>query len=113
MAAPDAPPDLALGPLALWVHGREDLAATDEQELNRLRVTARCEGQGAEVTVTGALLTTFDLDHWLQECAALERRPEGEVCGAWFVECLVVDRSLDDRGHWWRYRELLDRSLSR
>jgi hypothetical protein len=77
--AADSPPDVRLGPFALWIHRYETPGEDGEEDANGLYVTARCAGQGAEVAITGPLLAAADLEQWLRECAELQRRPEGEA----------------------------------
>jgi len=79
MTEPGSPPDLQVGPFALWIHRYEALGEDGEEDADGLHVTARCAGQGAEVAITGTFLAASDLEQWLRECAELQRRPEGEA----------------------------------
>jgi hypothetical protein len=51
-------PALKIGPLRVWVHGRQFPEATDSWDGNWLRVSAHCAAHGASVAVSGSILDT-------------------------------------------------------
>jgi hypothetical protein len=51
-------PALQLGPLRIWVHGRQFPEMTDAWDGNWLNVTAHYAGHGGAVVVTGSILDT-------------------------------------------------------
>lgn len=70
-------PDLRVGGLCLWIHGRADRHATEFWDANWLRVTARCVEGGGSVAVQGPILHLTELEAFVEECAELHRAPDG------------------------------------
>lgn len=69
-------PDLTLGGLRLWIHGREFPDSTDYYDLNWLVISAICEARGARVWLERApALMTEELQRWLH---ALEQLLQGK-----------------------------------
>jgi hypothetical protein len=72
-------PTITLGPLRLWVHGRQFPDATDAWDGNWLWITARCFEHGATVEARGAILDTVSFLHWRQQLSTLYERLEGKA----------------------------------
>lgn len=64
-------PDIKVGTLALWIHGRQFEDAHDYWDGNWLRATAHCGASGAHVEVSGPFLTNRELFDWAAECREL------------------------------------------
>ncbi len=65
-------PSVRLGPLCLWVHGRQfapDTAHAEDRDW--LVVTAHCGADGSEVTATGPFLLAGEVATWRAGVAAL------------------------------------------
>jgi hypothetical protein len=63
----------------LWVHGYAYPASTDSWDGNWLRVTARCGGAGASVSVSGEVLDTVSIHRFRHELEALSRDLRGQA----------------------------------
>ena len=73
------PPALTIGPLEIWVHGREFPESDDEWDGNWLRVSARCSVHGAIVRASGAFLDTVSFVRYANELRALQKTLTGEA----------------------------------
>jgi hypothetical protein len=113
-------PVLKIGPLRIWVHGRQYPDATDGWDGNWLRVTAHCGADGASVAVSGAILDTVSFATFGQQLATLHQSLTGEArlesvepnLSARIVArggagqlTLRVDMTSNplDQGHWFAY----------
>jgi len=72
-------PSITLGPLKIWVLERPFPHAGDYWESNWLDVTARCDGVGSRVGVTGRFLHLGELRKWKQDLALLCSTLKGHV----------------------------------
>lgn len=72
-------PHIAFGPLKIWIHGRQFPDSRDYWDGNWLSVTARCEGVGSRVEVTGAFLHLGELSKWREEIDRFGGTLQGEV----------------------------------
>lgn len=72
-------PDLKLGGLRLWVHGRQFPDADDYWDGNWLRVTARCDSDEASVVARGPILHLSELDRWWRKAEQLRQTLAGEA----------------------------------
>ena len=70
-------PDVALGPLALWIHGRESPERSDYWDGNWLRATARCATHGTSVVIDGTFVHAGQLQSWLAELERVHHSLEG------------------------------------
>jgi hypothetical protein len=70
---------IAVGPLKIWIVGRQFPDSHDYWDGNWLSATARCEGVGSRVEVTGAFLHLGELKKWKQEIEAFQRTLKGTV----------------------------------
>jgi hypothetical protein len=93
------PPDLKLGPLAIWVHGRQFEDSRDFGDGNWLRVTVHCGAQGAEVTISGTFIRVTELLAWANEFQALLDRTSRTAELPTLEPNLSVEMKLDDLGH--------------
>jgi hypothetical protein len=71
--------DLKLAGLRIWVHGRQFPDAQDYWDGNWLRVTARCDSDGASVLSGGPILHLSRLDRWCRESKKLLETLSGEA----------------------------------
>jgi hypothetical protein len=60
----NADPSIALGPLKIWVHKRQFPGAIDYWDGNWLSATARCDGAGSSVEVSGHFLHLGEIQKW-------------------------------------------------
>lgn len=72
-------PELAVGPLRVWVHGRQFPDDPTEWDGNWLRITAHCARSGASVRVHGALLMSQGIARWLEELRNMDRTLQGSA----------------------------------
>jgi len=72
-------PNVKVGPVQMWVHGREFEDSKEYYDGNWLRVTVHCGGAGASVRVGGAILMTVDLEGFAKGCDELWRREGDEA----------------------------------
>lgn len=75
----DEDPSIAFGPLKIWVTGRQYPDMHDFWDGNWLAATARCEGNGSKIKVTGAFLHLGELKKWKQELEQFQRTLKGCV----------------------------------
>jgi hypothetical protein len=73
------PPSFKVDTFQLWIHGRQFPDSTDLWDGNWLNVTAHCGDDGASVWVSGAILTTMDLERFTTECGRLYRKEASEA----------------------------------
>ena len=73
------PPALKVGPLEVWVHGREFPEADDAWDGNWLRVSARCSVHGAAVHASGSILDTVSFVRYANELRDLHKTLAGEA----------------------------------
>jgi len=72
-------PDIKLGGLQIWVHGRQFPEANDYWDGNWLRITAHCGTHGADVWTTGPILNLPAVVSWLVELEALNHSLTGDA----------------------------------
>jgi hypothetical protein len=72
-------PSIALGPLKIWVHGRQFPDARDYWDGNWLSSTARCDGAGSCVEATGHFLHLGEIQKWKESLAEFSRSLTGSV----------------------------------
>jgi len=72
-------PSIALGPLKIWVHGRQFPEACDYWDGNWLSATARCDGAGSCVEVTGHFLHLGEIHKWKESLGEFSRSLTGSV----------------------------------
>ena len=70
-------PDMRLGPLQIWVHGRAQEDSQDYWDGNWLRVTVYCSTGFARVMATGSILHLSELSSWRDQLAALHEAMSG------------------------------------
>lgn len=72
-------PDVEIGPLRIWVHGRQFPDAVDAWDGNWLNVTAHCMARGVSVTVTGPFLDTVSFSRFGDQLQELYRSLAGKA----------------------------------
>jgi hypothetical protein len=92
-------PDIKLGGLQIWVHGRQFPNATDYWDGNWLRITAHCGTHGADVWTTGAILNLPAVVSWLAQLEDLNRSVAGEASLVPLEPELSVKLTADALGH--------------
>jgi hypothetical protein len=93
------PPDLKLGPLAVWVHGRQFEDSQDFWDGNWLRVTVHCGAKGGEVTISGTFVRVTELIAWAKECQGLLDNVSDTAELPTLEPNLTVEMKLDQLGH--------------
>ena len=73
------PPDLQIGALRLWVHGRQFPEALDELDGNWLNVSAHYAAHGASVAVSGAILDTVSFATFERQLETLHESLAGQA----------------------------------
>ena len=73
------PPNIKLGGLELWVHGRECLGDALPWDADWLNVTAYCVAPGARVWVSGPVLSSTSFARWSAECEVLCTKLSGRA----------------------------------
>jgi len=63
--------DIAIGPLRIWIHGREFESSQCYWDGNILRITAYCSSPHASAFVPGSILHVRDLQAWRDAVAVL------------------------------------------
>jgi len=72
-------PSLVIGPLRVWVHGRQFERAQDYWDGNWLRVTAYCAEGGGSVHVHGLIAHSGEIDHLPKGCQKLYETLSGSA----------------------------------
>src|SRR5262245_25396771 len=70
---------IELGPLKVWISGRQFPDSHDYWDGNWLSATARCEGVGSRVEVNGAFLHLGELKKWKEDIEAFRGALTGSV----------------------------------
>lgn len=70
-------PDIRVGPLHIWVHGREREDTQDYWDANWLRVTVYCATGFSKVTASGSILHLSELSAWRKGLTALYEAKTG------------------------------------
>jgi hypothetical protein len=73
------PPQIALGGLQIYVHGRQFPDAQDYGDGNWLNVTAHCGAAGADVWMSGPRVHLSELLRWRNEGAEMHRTLSGKA----------------------------------
>ena len=93
------PPNIELEDLQMWVHGRQFPNMQDYWDGNWLRVTARCAGAGASVSVTGPIIHLSELQRWQSESKQLRDTLKGEAKLTCIEPALAVSLKALTLGH--------------
>jgi len=72
-------PDIELGTLQIWIHGREFPDSMDYWDGNWLQITAHCSALGADVWTNGPFLRVPDIAGWIDACERLYKTFQGEA----------------------------------
>jgi hypothetical protein len=72
-------PSITFGPLKIWVHGRQFPDASDYWDGNWLSATARCDGSGSCVEVSGYFLHLGEIQKWKEGLQEFSRLLTGSV----------------------------------
>jgi hypothetical protein len=86
----DRDPDLEVGDLRLWIHGRQFPDARDYWDGNWLNVTAQCRAQCAAVEAGGAIVHLPELVSFGNACARLYDTLEGAAS----LDCMEPNLSV-------------------
>ena len=70
---------ITLGPLKIWIAGYQYSDVESYSDANWLSVTARCEGRGSRVEVSGAFIHLDELKKWREDLKAFQRTLMGAV----------------------------------
>src|SRR4051812_8765995 len=70
---------IAIGPLKIWIVGRQFPDLHDYWDGNWLSTIARCEGSGSRVEVNGVFLHLGELKKWKEEIEVFQRTLKGSV----------------------------------
>ena len=73
------PPALKIAGFQLWVHSRQFPERTDLWDGNWLNITAHCGAKGANIVISGAILTTMDIERFSTECEKLYKNSQTEA----------------------------------
>jgi hypothetical protein len=92
-------PDIKMGGLQIWVHGRQYPDADDYWDGNWLNVTAHCGASGASVWTSGAIFSTYDIKKWLDHSEEMNRTLNGDANLVSLEPELVVEMKMESRGH--------------
>lgn len=76
---PSTEPDIALGPLRIWIAGRQFADESDYWDGNWLSVEARCASPDSSARVGGAIVHLSDLQSWLRDLRRLHESVEGKA----------------------------------
>jgi len=93
-------PALAIARFQLWVHGRQFPDAEEPYDQDWLNVTAHCGEKGASVWVSGALLQSWHIARFAEECERLRQTLTGSASlGAAEPELFAKLVASDRHGH--------------
>lgn len=92
-------PDLTLGGLCIWVHGRARPEASDYWDANWLTVRATMHVGQSSVTTEGAILMTADFERFRRELARMHDTLTGEASLSGAEPNLTLTLRADSLGH--------------
>lgn len=72
-------PDINLGGMQIWIHGRQFPNEEDYWDGNWLNVTAHCGSHGADVWTSGAILHVPDVARWLDSLEWMNKSLSGKA----------------------------------
>jgi hypothetical protein len=72
-------PDIEVGGLKIWVHGRQYPEAFDYNDGNWLSITALCISKGAQVWTSGHIINLPELENWLIDLERINKEFTGEA----------------------------------
>jgi hypothetical protein len=72
-------PSISIGPLKIWVLGRQFPDHQDYWDGNWLNCTALCEGAGSRVQVSGAFIHLGEIKKWREDLQEFHSKLEGSV----------------------------------
>ena len=72
-------PDFALGPLDVWIRGREFEGRDDYWDANWLQVEAKCSTPDSSARMEGPIVFLSDLQAWIVALRRLVETVEGEA----------------------------------
>jgi len=75
----DGEPSITIGPLKIWVSGRQFPDHQDYWDGNWLNCTASCDGVGSRVQINGAFLHLGELKKWREDLQEFYPKLEGTV----------------------------------
>ena len=93
------PPDIKLGSLQIWIHGRQFPDLHDFWDGNWIRVTAHCGSAGASVWVSGPIIHLPEIERWRAQTVKLQDRLTGEAALACMEPELSVSLKAQSLGH--------------
>lgn len=94
------PPQIQLGGLQIWVHGRAYPDHEDYWDGNWLRLTAHCGGNGADVWVDGPILHLSEIRAWYNGLVHMNESVTGEAkLGGLLEPNLFIEMKIDLLGH--------------
>jgi hypothetical protein len=70
---------IALGPLKIWISGRQFPNHQDYWDGNWLNATALCEGNGSRVQVNGSFIHLSELKKWKEDLQEFQKTLKGSV----------------------------------
>jgi hypothetical protein len=76
---PGVEPDILLGPLKVWIAGRQFPQHADYWDGNWLTVEARCSSPDSSARIGGAIVHLSDIQHWISELRRLSETVEGQA----------------------------------
>jgi hypothetical protein len=92
-------PDLQLGQLEIWIHGRQFPEATDYWDGNWLMVTVRCHTQTAMVWTSGPIIHLSELVRWIKSTEQMHDTLTGEANLACMEPELDVEMKMNKLSH--------------
>ena len=72
-------PSISIGPLKIWISGRQFPDHQDYWDGNWLNATALCEGEGSRVKLHGAFIHLGELQKWKEDLQQFQRTLVGSV----------------------------------
>jgi hypothetical protein len=73
------PPSIEIGPLRIWIHGRQFPRLMDYWDGNWLDVTASCSANGVDVRFCGPYLHLSELESWFSETTELYEKRRNDA----------------------------------
>ena len=92
-------PQIKLGGLQIWIHGRQFPNEQDYWDGNWLNVTAHCGTDQASVWTSGPILHVPDLVRWLTDLEVMNRTVSGAADLVSLEPELSVELKMNNLGH--------------
>jgi hypothetical protein len=92
-------PDIKIGGLRIWIHGRESPDSKDYWDANWVNVTVECQAQGSSVFTSGTIIHMSEISHFLSGAEKIHKALKGVAEMPCMEPYLSVKLEAGELGH--------------